>query len=400
VNARSLVRLAARNVAAGGYRSWLIGFCALVVAGFLLATVLLLRGAQESLSLARDRLGADVVVVPRGSESRLESALLMGNPTNTYVPTRYVGKVRAIPGVAAASPQLYLISMSDSSCCAVPGMFMVAYDPASDFTLKPWLKEELGTPLKVGQAIGGTHVFTPAGKTRIKLYGYPVRLMGTMSPTGTNLDQTIFFSFATAKAMYERSLTKAKAPLPLYKDGVSSILVKVDEGADKDAVAKSIMAAMPDVSALSSPRMFSNYRSQYDSMTRIMLIVLGLTLVLSLAVMALIFSIAVNERRRQIGVLRALGATQRVVLASFMTEAAMLALAGGVVGVVLTAVCMRLFRDLLVGTLDLPFLFPSVWSLVGLVLAGLLLALAVVAVAALIPALRISRQEPAVSMRE
>jgi ABC-type lipoprotein release transport system permease subunit len=45
-------------------------------------------------------------------------------------------------------------------------------------------------------------------------------------------------------------------------------------------------------------------------------------------------------------------------------------------------------------------LLPSLASLLGLIVVGLLIALIVAALAAFVPALRASRQEPAVSMRE
>jgi ABC-type lipoprotein release transport system permease subunit len=88
------------------------------------------------------------------------------------------------------------------------------------------------------------------------------------------------------------------------------------------------------------------------------------------------------------------------VLLAYMTEAALLALAGGLAGVVLAAVVVYFFHDLLVSALGFTILLPSAPSLIGLVVVGLLGALAVAAAAAFVPALRASRQEPAVAMRE
>jgi len=50
--------------------------------------------------------------------------------------------------------------------------------------------------------------------------------------------------------------------------------------------------------------------------------------------------------------------------------------------------------------LGVPFLFPSLPALLGMIAAGLVVALAGVALAALFPALRISRQDAAIAMRE
>ncbi len=76
----SLLRLAWRNIAGNGLRSWVVALCALVVAAFALFATLLLRGTATSLELAADRLGADIVVVPEGAQTEMEGALLMGVP--------------------------------------------------------------------------------------------------------------------------------------------------------------------------------------------------------------------------------------------------------------------------------------------------------------------------------
>jgi len=63
-----------------------------------------------------------------------------------------------------------------------------------------------------------------------------------------------------------------------------------------------------------------------------MLVILSITLVLSLVLISLIFSMAANERRRELGVLRALGATRGFVFQSILAEAVMLAVDGGALG--------------------------------------------------------------------
>ena len=207
-------------------------------------------------------------------------------------------------------------------------------------------------------------------------------------------------TFASANDMAEASRTKAKMALPILADTVSSVMVKAEPGADRNAIAKAITDAVPEAQAVPAAAMFGSYGSQISGVLRTLVVIVVLTVVLSLALMGLVFWMSVHERRRQIGVLRALGATQRFVLLAYMTEATLLALAGGLAGAVLASVAMYLFRDLLVSALGFPILSPSSASLFGLIVAGLLVALLVAAAAAFVPALRASRQEPAVSMRE
>jgi ABC-type lipoprotein release transport system permease subunit len=248
--------------------------------------------------------------------------------------------------------------------------------------------------------VGGAHVFTPAGERYIKLYGYHVTLKGNLEPTGTGLDQTIFLTFETAQAVAKGSRTLAEKPLTIPPDSISAILVNVRPGADPRLVAWRIKQDLAGVSAIPSLDLFQTFRRQMTGVLRGVVALLGITWALAAGLMALVFSMAANERRREIGVLRALGSPRGFVLRSLLAEAGILALGGGVVGLALSVLAIFLFRNLLVLSLGIPFLLPSLPSLLLMIVGGLGLALATVTFAALIPAYRISHQEPALAMRE
>jgi putative ABC transport system permease protein len=396
----NLTRLALRDISGNAFRSGVIVVCAILVAALSLGTVLIARGAGDSLRLTQERLGADIVVVPKGTEQKVEGALLMGSPVKVWLPIADVKKIAAVPDVAAASPQLYLASMSDSPCCSVPDMFMVAYDPASDFTIGPWLKGKLGRELKLGESVGGTFIFVPPGDEKIKLYGYDLDLVANLEPTGSNLDASIFFTLETAREMARVSKTQARMTLDVPKDYVSSVMVRIAPGADPKKVSAAIETSVPGVTAVNSPDLFGSFRAQIEGQRTGMLAILGVVLALSVFIIAAVFSLVVNERRREIGVLRALGATRGGVLRSLLTGAGALALGGGFVGIIVSGLILFFFRHKLVSLFGFPFLFPSLPNLLLLVVIGLVVALAAVTLAAFIPAYRISRQEPAVSMRE
>jgi len=396
----NLGRLAWRNISGSSFRSAVVFLCALVVAGLALSTVLIVRGAQDSLNLALERLGADIIVVPEGTESKVESALLMGVPTSVWMPHDTVAKVAAVPGVAAVSPQLYLSSLKNASCCSVPEMLMVAYDPDTDFTLRPWLQKNLPGGLKLGEAVGGTYVYTPEGEQNIKLYGYFVTLKGNLEPTGTNLDRTMFFTFDTARDMARISRSMAEKPLEYFPDSISAVLVKVTPGYNAHDVAVQIFKDVPGITPIESPNMFLAFRRQITGLLGAMLAVLTITTVLSLVLVGLVFSMAANERRREMGVLRALGATRRLVFRILLTEAALLALAGAVPGLLLASFSVYLFRNLIVRSVGVPFLYPTPLALLALIAGGVVLALAGVILAASLPALKISRLDAAIAMRE
>jgi putative ABC transport system permease protein len=396
----NLTLLAWKNIADSSFRSWVVALCALLLASFALATTLILRGVENSLRLAINRLGADIIVVPAGAETKIESALLMGIPARFWMPQETLGQIAAIPGVAATSPQLYLNTLNNAPCCSVSDMFLVAYDPTTDFTIRPWLQRNVGGALKLGEGVGGQYVFVPKGEQNIKIYGYFVTLKANMEPTGTGLDQSMFLTFDTARDIARISQTMAESPLVIPPDSISAVMVKVTPGANLHDVAVKILQTVPDVTPIESSNLFQAYRGQLAGLLRTVLVVLATTWVLSVVLIGLVFSMAANERRRELGVLRALGATPAFVLQALLVEAGLLALAGGLAGIALTTLSIYLFQKLITTSLGLPFLFPALPALLAQVGVGLLLALGTMTLAAFLPAYRISRQDPALAMRE
>ena len=396
----SLLQLAWRNISGNSLRSWVVALCALVVAAFVLFATLLLRGTATSLELAADRLGADIVVVPQGAQTEMEGALLMGVPVQFWMPEENVGKLAAIPGVEAVSPQIYLATLVDASCCSVSEMFMVAYDPQTDFTVRPWLEERNSAGLELGEVIGGDYIFATEGEDGILVYGDLVTLKGNLEPTGTGLDQSLFFTLDTARDMARVSETQAEEPLVIPPDQVSAVLLKTKPGADTEPIAVEIYRTVPGVYPIQSASLFQSSRTQLNSLLNTVVIVLALIWPLAVVLIGMIFLMAANERRRELGVLRALGATRRFVAESLLVEASLLALCGASVGVLLAVLAIYLFRKLIMVSLGVPFLLPSPGSLVLQIGIGLLLAMFSVFLAALLPAIKISRQDPAIAMRE
>jgi putative ABC transport system permease protein len=123
---------------------------------------------------------------------------------------------------------------------------------------------------------------------------------------------------------------------------------------------------------------------------------LALGLVIGIAGLGVVMVRAVRERRREIGMLRAMGFPARVVRRAFLIEAAFIAVQGIVIGAVLGVVTgfSVLSNSATFGDKALPFTVP--WSAIAL-LGGAALLASLVAVAG--PATHASRIKPAVALR-
>ena len=116
------------------------------------------------------------------------------------------------------------------------------------------------------------------------------------------------------------------------------------------------------------------------------------------------YRVVVRERIREIGTMRALGLHRRQARSLFLTEALLLAVGGGVAGLLLAAVARGILQAIDWGSQTLLFIFMDDGHLSfpfdPLLLAGYLLGVAVVTlIAALAPANRAARQDPAGALR-
>jgi putative ABC transport system permease protein len=98
-----------------------------------------------------------------------------------------------------------------------------------------------------------------------------------------------------------------------------------------------------------------------------------------------IMVISVLERRSEIGLRRALGATRGQIRAQFLAEAIVLSLAGGAVGVVIGAAATALYAHAHGEAVVIP---PDAWA------GGLAAAIVIGALAGLLPAIRAARLSP------
>ena len=306
----SLPQPAWKDIPGHSLRNWVVALCALVLAAFALFVTLLLREAATSLELAADRLGADIIVVPEGAQTELESALLMGAPVHFWMPAGNVERLAAIPGVEAASPQIYLATLVGASCCSASEMFVVAYDPQTDFTVRPWLEEQLPAGLGLGEAVGGDFISATEPDDGILVYGDRLTLKGNLAPTGTGLDQSLFITLDTARDIARISETRAAEPLVIPPGQVSAVLPKTTPGMDTEQIAVEIYRTVPGVYPIESADLFQSAREHLKSQLDTVAIVVAVTWPASVALLGMVYLLAANERRRELAAQRALRASE------------------------------------------------------------------------------------------
>lgn len=379
-------------------RTWLLFAIVAVVSGTLFSATLFLKSINNALSIGTYRLGADILVVPESAENKAKSALLSGEPTHFLMDRSILDRVRTIAGVRNATPQLF-VKPTSFTCCFNVDVFLVAFDPDTDFTVKPWLEKNLNRTLGINEIITGRSVPVIPGDS-IPFFGTTFRVAGTLEATGMDFfDRAVFMSLDAAYKMAEDSKKKALQPLTVGRDMISTVLVQVSDDSTPDRAAIRIEHDISGVKALVSDTVISTVRKQLSGLIHAILIISVILWIIVLLIMAFAFYMIVNERRREIGLLRAIGANKKHISAILLTEACLLSAAGASAGIVLGFGVLMTFKNLILHYLRLPYLFPAFGSLIVLTVTALAFSLLTGLLSALLPSVAVLKMEPYEAIR-
>ena len=285
----------------------LIATITFVVTGGSLFGSSLLNGVSNT----ENRLGADLMIVPVGAERDYEGALLQGKPGTFYLEKETVQELLHADGIAKASPQLYIATF-DSSHCAFP-VQVIGFDPKTDFVIAPWLEKEMSGGPGYGEIVVGYNVRAEVGDDLL-LFGDEYRTVGRLGKTGMGFDNSVFLNLETAKKIVADYRTFDEAAVLPEDDGAVSVVVAdVARGLDSDEFAKDLRERFrgKSITVIQPQAIISDLSKNLRLTIGIISILLAALWLLAVVVLAVVFAVTVNERKKEFGVYRALGATRQ-----------------------------------------------------------------------------------------
>lgn len=338
------------------------------------ATVMLLVGMADGTlnAIARrlESVGADALLQPP------DSSLILG-VSSAVLPLRLIAKVEEIPGVTAVAPvlnwqvtrvgqratSLNLWAVDPDRFDRLGGGLDLAAGRAlrdrGDLVVDTLLAEEHG--LELGQALTLLErEFRVVGLSRPGSGGRLYARLDDVGDATGNPGKSSFFLIKGTSAREAGALVRAlQARLPGYK---VTAVAQVSHAIQRNAV---------------------GLREFQGALT-------SLAVVVSFLVVLLAMYTAILERTREIGILRALGATQPTVVALIVSEGALLCAFGGLVGVGL-AFAGRHLLQVVFPAQDVDFTLGWTIAAAGLGLGGGL-------VGSVYPAWRAARLDPVVAL--
>lgn len=346
-------------------------------------TFLALGGSlKDEIRREASALGANLVVTPKGSCAYEQVSVLTGDQLPATITMEEVGQIRAIGGLTAVPVVTEKTAIRNRP---VP----VAGVPVADMkSFKGW---EVGSGAYFAAdderaiVVGATaaELFKLAPGSIVTVRGQQLPVKGVLKETGSKDDSTLFIPLPLAQE--------------LFKTGkkVSFVAVRVADVSRTDEYVEKIKGAA-NAGVVTDRQMLKSVLGIVGTVN------VTLQLIAAVAVLAAAFGIvntmltAAYERRREIGIMQAIGARQRDIFAVFLLESGCYGFMGGVLGVI-GGLLVSAFAAPLVSQNAFTSFVKGSGSLTldpALIAGSILFSVAVALAAGLYPAWRAARLTP------
>lgn len=368
-----------------------IGIFALVVLGAMAEKInLLVAGAEEYLS---DR----IAITEEGGHPFASSDL---------IPEGWADRVRDVEGVACVERSISMLLDPDEAFSFGMPRMISGIDVAErrlceevapsrtvemKFSRGDWWEEG-----ERGKAVLGVDVAdyleADVGDT-VTMRGQEFQVVGVLERTLTGPDSLAFISLEDARVL----LAEDRA---IYReidlsDKVDSIYVIPEEDVDPEALAEEIQAQNPDLGVLSPSELLQPLQTPTQifnfmifGAALVALIVGGLSVINTMVM-------SVSERVREIGIKKAVGATDLDILREYLLESALIGVLGGLIGLGLGALAVALLNNLAREAAGTAIFVITLRLLLG----SLLFAAVLGTLAGFFPSLRASRLRPVEALK-
>jgi putative ABC transport system permease protein len=339
--------LALQNIARRKLRTALLAAAVAVSCAIVFAGAVLLRSIDASMSVGFSRLGADLMVVPADALINITAGLLTVEPTDQTVSADLL--TGPIAGIEHIAPQR--VFRTDQSGFGGHGesLDVIGFDRERDFTVQPWITERLGRQMRPGDVIVGAERDLPVG-AEIILFGRSFRIYARLGRSGVGTHERGIFMMADdllnlASAVREQT---GRLPSMLQPDQVSGFLLQLAPGTSEVQARFALLSRLPGIKVVSGEGLMTGVRQSLQALLGGSLLLVAMAFASTAIMLSVLFSAIIAERRGELGLLKAIGARSRQIIALILTEAMIITGGGGFLGIVFGELLLRLFAHSMV----------------------------------------------------
>jgi putative ABC transport system permease protein len=371
MNLAESIRIALRSLSANKLRSALTMLGIIIGVAAVIALMGVGRGAQHAIDTQINSLGTNLLFVSPGAANSEGVRQAQGSSqTLTYEDALALNDPQNLPAVAGVAPEVrafgQVVYQGNNANTPIAGV-TPDYQSVRNYNVQSgeFINQANITSRSLVAVIGAnvaSELFTggedPVGQT-IRINNVPFRVIGVLESKGGsgfgNQDDQVLVPLTTAITRLQRNR---------FGSGnvISQISVQVVDANQMDPATQQISEVLRQRHHIRYEDDFT-IRSQQDilasanQITGVMTLFLGGVAGISLLVGGIgimnIMLVSVTERTREIGIRKAIGATRQNVLGQFLTEATILSVLGGLIGISLGAGIARLISGLQAGTVTI-----------------------------------------------
>ncbi len=364
----------------------------------LLSGTLLAIGLERGLDTLANRLGADVMAVPAGHEAKIASVLLQGEPNPFFLPNGARQKLADVEGIAQMTAQTY-VGQEMTPYCSRP-VQLIGFEAADDFLVSAWLDGPQNNQLNDAQCIVGHAIAAEVGQS-LKLFGKDYQVVGRLAETGMAFDATVFVARTVARQLVGQ--LPSKSQITAQNDElVSTLLIKLKPGYQSETVARQInrQHASDGIFGMFSKKFVNNMSSNLMVALGVIKVAIAVVWLLAIAVLAIVFSMMINERQREYATLSILGARRAQINRLTLQEAGLISLVGALFGIGCGYLLLYFYGLKIAAQFSIPFLLPSLGWLIAWGLGCLIISLFVAPLASRFALYRIYKKDVYCQFRE
>jgi putative ABC transport system permease protein len=303
----------------------------LTIAGVAIAIAVLFSllafnaGYEKQLSGELGSMGINMLAVPKGCPYEAASLIIHGGVIPKYLSYDDLEHVRNIDGVEIASPMLLQQFFKDDKPHIVYGINI-----DDQKLLKPWwkvegryfTKDEDGV-MVVGRSLAEKENLKVGQVLEFTAAKVPTTIVGILERTGTQDDEFHFLPLASSQKIFG-------------KEGqITTIAVKVKDVSQISAIGKK-MEQIPDIQVVTMTQIQGTIMNLVGSAQTLLFSVIIIALFISAVGIMNTLIMSVNERTREFGMMKAVGASGWDVSRLIVVETLMITLIGCAVGLIVS----------------------------------------------------------------
>jgi putative ABC transport system permease protein len=351
----------------------------------------LLGNQMESQVYARaNALGSDAMVTPQHWCSYEYVSVLEGEQVGEAISISDFNNITQVEGLLITAPIIVKSTGIDGKPVSVTGI-----NPSQMMVLRNW-KMNKGEYLRDNDTFSVILGSSIAEKFELNIGENLIireemfNITGILDQTNTNDDISVYITFETAAEIYN---TKGK---------ISFVFIRVDDISKMDEYIVEIQN-VANVNVITNSQIIEESLGVIETVQNASLLMVIIAIIAGFFGIVNTMATAVNERKREIGILKSLGARSSFIFKQFLIETFIIGFLGGLIGFVVGSIAAYSI---------LPQIFPTQYQSFqsttnlstfsfdfNIFLFCILFSLAIAVIAGLYPAWRASKLPPVEAMR-